>query len=90
MTGDDLRMMRARAAEVFERHGLVLWQLLIEPTADGSLEFHAFAVLADEDGPVDDGFDEVIRSAHQAEVAARSEESIQELARRLRKGGGFL
>lgn len=90
-TMEDLGLLRGRIASVFADHGLVLWQLILAPDVDGTVGVHLVGGLAQDDAPTtDDGFDQVIASAAQAEADERARRSIDELTERLRRGGGFL
>jgi len=90
-TLEDLGLLRQRVGDVFTRHGLVLWQFMLTPDADGTVGVHLVAGLAHDDATTpDDGFDEVIASAAQAEADERAQRSIEDLTDRLRGGGGFL
>jgi hypothetical protein len=90
-TTEDLTLLRNRVGGVLADHGLVLWQLVLSPDVDGNVGVHLVAGLAhDDEANTDDGFDEVIASAAQAEADARAQRSIEALTDRLRRGGGFL
>lgn len=90
-TVEDLGLLRGRVSEVLADHGLMLWQLVLCPDVDGTVGVHIVAGLAQDEVPsTDDGFDQVIASAAQAEADDRAQRSIEELTERLRRGGGFL
>lgn len=86
-----LALLSGRVAEVLATHGLDAWQLVFVPEDGGRLGIQLFAGLAqDDDTTTDDGFDQVIASAAQAEADERTKRSIEELTSRLRRDGGFL
>lgn len=90
-----LARLQAATAEVLGRHGLHLDQFVVSAEPDGSLAFQVLASLADDDDDAEttDRFDEVLRSAHEAEVAERAERARQDLVdelRRLGPEGGIL
>lgn len=86
-----LRTLRKEVARVFADHDLELWQIGFFPDAHDRLQFHISGGAAPEEPtPSDDGFDEVIASARAAEHEERTRDSIDDLTRRLREGGGFL
>jgi hypothetical protein len=88
---EDLLLLRGRVSEVLAGHGLVLEQFILSPVPDGTVNVHCVAGLAQEDSPTtDDGFDQVIASAAQAEADERTRRSVEDLTERLRRGGGFL
>jgi hypothetical protein len=90
-TIEDLGLLRGRVGGVLADHGLVLWQFVLSPDVDGTVGVHIVAGLAQDEVPsTDDGFDQVIASAAQAEADERAQRSIEDLTQRLRRGGGFL
>lgn len=86
----ELVLLRERLAEVLGAHGLELWQLMVVPDDESRMAVRLIAGQSSGDVRPDDGFDQVIASARLAEVDLRAQESVDELTRRLRRGGGFL
>lgn len=90
-TAEALSLLRQRVTGVLAQHGLTLWQFVLSPDVDGTVGVHIVAGLAQDPATsADDGFDEVIASARAAEAEQRTQASIDDLAERLRRGGGFL
>lgn len=84
--------LRAAVARVCRAHGLELLQVGFFPDGSGGVAFHAQAEASDDPPPVptDDGFEDVLRSAREAEREIETRSSIDDLTRRLRDGDGFL
>lgn len=86
-----LLSLRARVEEVVARRGLRLVRFVVEPVVDGSHEVTLIVVLAStETSSVDDEFERVLFEAQQAEVEQRSQQTLDDLRRRLDEQGGFL
>jgi hypothetical protein len=88
---DALLLLEGRVREVLGERGLDLLQLTFAADAEqrGRVQIQLVATVADGEPP-DDGFDEVIASAALAEAEQRAQETVAELAERLRQGKGFL
>lgn len=85
----ELVLLRERLGEVLSAHGLELWQILVVPADSDHLAIRLIAGPAPDERP-DDGFEQVIASAQQAEVELRTQRSVEELTQRLQRGGGIL
>jgi hypothetical protein len=90
-TVEDLAILRHRIDETLARHGLTSERVLFAPASGDRAEVQVFDRLAQVSAdPADDGFDEVIASAQQAEADQRAQRAIDELTEQLRRNGGFL
>lgn len=91
-----LARLRHRISAILAERGLALLEMSVAPgtTADGPHELHILAMLADavprEQKPHDDGFDEVLRQARDADLERQTQEAIEQLRQELRDDGGFL
>ena len=84
--------LRQRIDGALARHGLACLDLAVKvpPVHGNAPEIVVLCCLADEE-PEDDGFDEVLRSAKEAEIAQEAEAAKADLIRRLSQPDeGFL
>jgi hypothetical protein len=91
-----LLRLRARVEELAARRGLRLTRFVVEPAIEGrGHEVTFVVVLASTEMPTerstaDDEFERVIFEAHEAEIERRSQQTLDDLRRRLDDQGGFL
>jgi hypothetical protein len=89
---DPLRVLRERIEAAFTECGLKPMHVGIVPgtSTDGPHEIHMLAVLADETPPADDGFEQVLADARDADTEERAKAALDDLQDRLRGSKGFL
>lgn len=93
-----VRQIRQTVSDEFARHGLLLVEFVLSPSpdTDGPHMVHILAVPAGNEVPIDDdsdgreAFEEVIRSAREAELNRQHEQARESLLERLGKDDGFL